>query len=101
MLWFAAPHDPHSWALIGAVAITGALAQWALTESLRLAPVSVVLPMDYTSLLWATLLGWLVFSELPSTTILIGAPIIAASGLIILWRERVRGKMTIATEPGA
>lgn len=91
MLWFAAAHDLIGWALIGAVAVTGALAQWALTASLRLAPISVVMPMDYTSLLWAALLGWFVFSEMPTGAILIGAPIIAASGLIILWRERVRG----------
>jgi drug/metabolite transporter (DMT)-like permease len=96
MLWLAAPHDPTGWTLIGAVALAGALAQWALTESLRLAPVSVVLPMDYSSLLWATLLGWVIFNELPTATILIGAPMIAASGLIILWRERVRGKIPIA-----
>lgn len=90
MVWVAAPHDGTSWALIGGVALCGALAQWALTESLRLAPVSVVLPMDYSSLVWAALLGWLIFAEWPSPTILIGAPIIAASGLIIFWRERCR-----------
>ncbi len=98
MFWFAAPHDPKSWALVGAVAITGALAQWALTESLRLAPVSVALPMDYSSLLWATLFGWLFFAELPTATILIGAPIIAASGLIILWRERLHEKLSATIE---
>jgi drug/metabolite transporter (DMT)-like permease len=90
MVWVAAPHDGTSWALIGGVALCGALAQWALTESLRLAPVSVVLPMDYSSLVWAALLGWLIFAEWPSPTILVGAPIIAASGLIIFWRERRR-----------
>jgi drug/metabolite transporter (DMT)-like permease len=96
MLWFAAPHDMASWGLIGVVAVTGALAQWTLTESLRLAPVSVVLPMDYSSLLWATLLGWLFFADLPTARILVGAPIIAASGLIILWRERLRGNVALA-----
>lgn len=91
MPFIAAPHDAVAWMLVGAVAVTGVLAQWALTESLRLAPVSVVMPMDYTSLIWATALGWLLFSELPSASILVGAPIIALSGLIILWRERKRG----------
>lgn len=102
MLWFAAPHDLHSWTLIGAVAVTGALAQLALTQSLRLAPVSVVLPMDYSSLIWASLFGWLLFAELPAPAILVGAPIIIASGLLILWREHVRGRAaTAAAEPAS
>ncbi len=90
MFWFAQAHDIIGWALIGGISITGALAQWALTESLRIAPIAVVLPMDYTSLIWATGFGWLVFNQLPTITALIGAPLIITSGLIILWREQRR-----------
>jgi drug/metabolite transporter (DMT)-like permease len=43
--------------------------------------------MDYTSLLWATLLGYWLFSELPSVSVWLGAPVIIASGLVIVWRE--------------
>jgi drug/metabolite transporter (DMT)-like permease len=88
--WFASAHDGHAWLLIGGVALCGALAQWALTEALRRAPVAVILPMDYTSLLWASLLGWQLFDQLPSPATAIGAPLIIASGLIILWREQHR-----------
>ena len=55
--------------------------------SLRLAPVALVMPMDYTSLLWATLLGAWLFAESPSASIWLGAPVIIASGLVIVWRE--------------
>jgi drug/metabolite transporter (DMT)-like permease len=88
MLWFAQAHDPITWAVIGAIALTGGLAQLTLTGSLRLAPVALVMPMDYTSLLWAALLGLWIFAESPSQSTWLGAPVIIASGLVIVWRER-------------
>ena len=45
------------------------------------------MPMDYTSLIWATLFGFLLFGQLPTEWTWIGAPVIIASGLVILWRE--------------
>ena len=51
------------------------------------APVALVMPMDYTSLLWAVLLGAWIFAEMPTPWIWVGAPIIIASGLVIVWRE--------------
>jgi drug/metabolite transporter (DMT)-like permease len=87
MLWFAQVHDPFTWGLLAALALTGGAAQITLTASLRLAPVALVMPMDYTSLLWATLLGMWLFAELPSHSTWLGAPVIIASGLIIVWRE--------------
>ena len=68
-----------------------------MTGSLRLGPVSVVVPMDYSSLLWATALGWLLFDALPAPATWIGAPIIILSGLVIVWRERVRHLRDTAT----
>jgi len=84
------PHGLVAWACLAGVGILGGLAQIAMTTSLRLGPVSVVVPMDYSSLLWATLLGWLVFDTLPAEATWFGAPIIVASGLYIVWREHVR-----------
>ncbi|MEY4270473.1 MAG: hypothetical protein RLZZ58_1689, partial [Pseudomonadota bacterium] len=52
-----APHDMDTWALLVAVGIFGGVAQLGLTGALRLAPVSAVLPMDYTGLLWSILIG--------------------------------------------
>ncbi len=84
------PHGLVAWVCLASVGILGGLAQIAMTTSLRLGPVSVVVPMDYSSLLWATLLGWLVFDTLPAKATWFGAPIIVASGLYIVWREHVR-----------
>ena len=87
MLFVGKAHDPGTFVLLAGMALAGGLAQLTLTGALRLAPVAVVMPMDYTSLLWATLLGVWLFSELPSTSVWIGAPVIIASGLVIVWRE--------------
>jgi drug/metabolite transporter (DMT)-like permease len=87
MLWFAGAHDPATWAILVGLALAGGLAQLTLTGALRLAPVALVMPMDYTSLIWAILLGMWIFGDLPTPWIWIGAPIIIASGLVIVWRE--------------
>lgn len=87
MLIFGHSHEPQTWKLLCGIALAGGLAQLTLTGALRLAPVALVMPMDYTSLLWALLLGHSIFGELPTGEIWIGAPIIIASGLVIVWRE--------------
>jgi drug/metabolite transporter (DMT)-like permease len=87
MLHFGKAHDAPTFALLAGMALAGGLAQLTLTASLRLAPVALVMPMDYTMLLWATLLGAWLFAELPSPSVWIGAPVIIASGLVIVWRE--------------
>ena len=87
MFWFANFHGSWTWAILGGMALAGGLAQLTLTGALRLAPVALVMPMDYTSLLWATLLGIWIFGELPTSWIWVGSPIIIASGLVIVWRE--------------
>ena len=87
MPWFAQTYDAATWAVLAGMALAGGLAQLTLTGALRLAPVALVMPMDYTSLLWATLLGAWLFAEVPTSWVWIGAPIIIGSGLVIVWRE--------------
>lgn len=87
-------HPPLIWAIILLMGIAGGIAQLALTASLRLAPVALVMPMDYTGLLWASLIGLIVFAQWPSPMTWIGAPIIIASGLYILWREQKARQLT-------
>jgi drug/metabolite transporter (DMT)-like permease len=99
MIFFAKPHDAHTFAVIAALSVAGGIAQLLLTGALRLAPVALVMPMDYSALLWAILLGWLIFDELPSRWTWVGAPIVIAAGLVILWREhrlRMTGAATAA-----
>ena len=80
------------WAMLLGTGLVGGVGQLALTGALRYAPVSTVVPMDYSSLVWATLYGWTFFSVLPTPYTWIGAPIIIASGLYIVWREHLRGQ---------
>lgn len=83
----AAPHPLESWLLLGAIAAGGLLGQFLLTASLRYGTVSSVIVMDYSALLWATLLGWQLFGQLPPAAIWLGAPLIIGAGIIIAWRE--------------
>ncbi len=84
-------HMPQHWGLIALMGLAGGLAQISLTAALRLAPVALVVPMDYTGLLWSSLIGLLLFAQWPVAATWLGAPVIMASGLYILWREHRRG----------
>jgi len=68
--------------------VVGGLSHILLTESYRYAPASLVAPLDYTALLWAFILGYWFFGELPTPTVYAGAAIVAGSGLFVIWRER-------------
>src|SRR5690606_41127452 len=52
------PHSASEWAILIGLGLLGAVVQMSLTGALRLAPVAVVTPMDYSSLLWAIAFGW-------------------------------------------
>jgi drug/metabolite transporter (DMT)-like permease len=77
-------------ALVG-VGVFGGLGQSLITESLRHAPASVVAPFGYASMLWATLIGYLWLGELPAAIVFLGAGIVIASGLFVIWREHKLG----------
>ena len=88
MIFAGEMHSAEVFAVLGVMAIAGGAAQLLLTGALRFAPVALVMPMDYLSLIWSSLLGFLIFSQLPSEWTLVGAPIVIAAGLVILWREQ-------------
>lgn len=88
--FFARAHDPLTFLILAGMGVTGGLGQIAFTAALRFAPVSSVMPMDYSGLIWATLYGWVLFGVLPTPWTWVGAPVIIASGLYIVWRERRR-----------
>ena len=58
-----------------------------VTHAFRMAPAAVIAPYEYTALLWATLLGYFLWGELPDAITLLGASVVIASGLYILYRE--------------
>ena len=85
---------PPTWlvaaALVGTGLIAGAVGHWFLIAAHRDAPPTVLAPFTYTQLIWMIAFGYLVFGDLPGPNTLIGASLIVASGLYILYRERVR-----------
>ena len=68
-------------------AVVGTLGQFLLVQALRYAEVSAVAPLEYSALIWATLFGFLFWSQWPSATTLAGAAIVAASSIYIIHRE--------------
>jgi drug/metabolite transporter (DMT)-like permease len=85
-------HDAATWAILVALGLAGGVGQLFLTSSLRFAPVPVVVPFDYTQLLWAVLFGWLVWDTHPPATTWTGAAVIVASGLYTIFREHKLGR---------
>lgn len=79
--------------------LIGGVGQLFLTEALRVAPVGVVAPFDYTQLLWAAGFGFFVWGELPQAATLAGALVVAASGVYILHRELVRRRAVTPVVP--
>lgn len=93
------PEGGREWAVLAALGAFGGTAQLLLTASLRYAPVSVVVPFDYTQLLWAVLLGWLFFADRPPATTWIGAAAIVLSGLYTAHREHKLGREKVRPAP--
>jgi drug/metabolite transporter (DMT)-like permease len=75
-------------AALVSVGFLGGLGHIFLTESYRYAPASIIAPFDYTSMVWALVLGYFLFGELPTQMIIAGSAIIATSGMFVIWRER-------------
>ena len=64
--------------------VCGILGNYGLAEAFRRAPVAVVAPFEYTGLIWAVVLGALVFGDVPAPTFWLGAVVIIAAGLYTL-----------------
>ena len=78
------------------VGLIGGLSQLLMTYAYRHAPASTLAPFGYVSILWSTMLGYLIWSELPGPRIMIGAAIVIISGLYIIYRETRQRSQVIA-----
>lgn len=90
---------PFGWAMPGGwtclmlvlAGLIGGTAQIFLTSSYRHADASVIAPFDYASMIFALLIGYFIFAEVPTTQMLTGAVLVVLAGLIIILRERHLG----------
>jgi drug/metabolite transporter (DMT)-like permease len=87
---------------LGLFAAAGFIAVGALlcvNRSLKLAPASVVVPYQYSMIVWAVMFGYIVFGDMPSIATIAGAAIIIGAGLYIFLRERDLGRGETAVSP--
>ncbi len=76
----------------------GGTGQLLMTYSYKYGEPSLLAPFDYISMIWAMILGWFVFGEMPENLVLIGAGVVIVSGLLIFWREH-HHKVELPSEP--
>lgn len=81
---------PADWAAMAGMGLLGGVGHFALIKAFQHAAAATIAPFGYASLIWATLFGFLAFGDLPDAWTVAGAGLIAASGLYIFHRERVR-----------
>ena len=86
-------------ALLVGIGISGGLGQMLFTESYRYAPASFLAPFDYTAIVWAFMLGYWMFGEVPTAAVVGGAVIVAAAGIFVILRERHLGLKRLRDTP--
>ena len=91
------PIRPGDLWLFAGIALFGTAGMTMMTQAFRVAPAVVVAPLDYSALIWATALGWLIWGEIPDLATYIGAAVIIASGIYIVvreWKAKQAGRRT-------
>lgn len=83
------PIQPAHWLVIGGIAVTGSLGQWAVTEAFKRGEASFIAPFEYTALAWGVGLDWYLWKTIPAPVTMLGAAVIIASGVYLVRRERV------------
>ncbi|WP_428642805.1 DMT family transporter [Roseibium sp.] len=83
--------DLHTGGLMLLIGLAGGVGQILLTQSYRFADASTIAPFDYVNMLWAIIVGWVVFSEFPVPEVMIGALIVIAAGVFVIYREHRLG----------
>nr|WP_298411032.1 DMT family transporter [uncultured Halomonas sp.] len=86
-LFWKPPQLVH-WLGFVSAGVMGVAAMAFITLAFQHAPASIAAPFDYTAMVWAVLLGWLFWNELPDTWVYVGTAVIIASGLLVAFHER-------------
>ncbi len=87
--YWVAP-DPLGFALFCSLGLIGGVSQYWTTQALYYAPAAAVSPFNYTALIWGSLLGFIVWDEVPTLSIVIGAAIVTLAGVYLLRHEAFR-----------
>ena len=87
--WFWVWPSPLAWVLMGGVALLGSLSHYALIKALDFAEAGAVQPYCYTLLVWAAILGFLVFGDVPDAWTIAGAGVVVLGGLYAWHRDRL------------
>lgn len=88
------PPSRDEWVLLLGVGIFGGLGQYFTFEAVRKAQASVMATVEYSALLWAFILGFLIWHDIPRTAVWVGAGLIALAGAVLVTTER-RAKKTV------
>ena len=94
------PPSGHALALLALTAVLLLIGYQCIIMALRTGDISAVAPFRYSALLWAMLLGYLVFGDVPDAMMVSGAAIIVLSGLYAFYRERIRHRAVAAESSG-
>ena len=85
------PQDTWTWILLCTTGVFGAGGHFLFILAHRMAPAPLLAPFMYIQIIWMIALGFLVFADIPTLSTLMGSAVVVASGLYILYRERVKG----------
>lgn len=90
-VWFWKTPNLYELGILAAIGVLGVLAQMANIYAFRAGEASAIAPLDYSRLVWVTLLGFLLFAEWPGPHVFIGAAIIVSAGVYTMYREQRLG----------
>jgi drug/metabolite transporter (DMT)-like permease len=93
--WVWKTPSAQDWALLLALSLAGATSQFLVFEALRRASASTIAPLEFTSLVWAFVIQFAVWGNVPDGFVMLGALLIGCSGLVIVsieWQESLRTK---------
>ncbi len=84
---------------LASIGLLGGCGQILMTHCYRFADASVIAAFDYVSMIWAAALGYIVFAETPTASVLMGSGVVVAAGVALLWREHQARRIRLAPRP--
>jgi drug/metabolite transporter (DMT)-like permease len=92
---------PIDFLLFCSIGLIGGVSQYWTTQALSYAPAAAVSPFNYMALIWGSIIGFIVWGEVPTTPIIIGSAIVTLTGLYLLRAEAWRRRKPVVAKPAA